>query len=454
MEWFLNRPPLSVQVEAQRRMRGRYGYCLFKEQGLGKTADAMNDFLVSEKRGAVDTLVVIAPNFLKNNWRNEAEEFGFPHKIDVYPNVSKNTKHVAIHIEAIIHSGGEWLEKFMKGKKVYLVIDESSTIKNPQSSRTKMCLRLARMAKFVRCLSGTYAPEGPHEVWPQLIAAKATIQDKKNFIHRFCEKGGFRGKQIIGLREGAEKEYYGLLDQYCFIAKKVDWLDLPEKLHEQMKYELSEEQFKAYVEMSTQMLTKIDLDTVRASQLVTMMLRLQTIGSGFAKSEDGKIIDFANNPKLESIIEHLSTHRRKVVVMYVYNHSGVLLRTAADRAGLRCGSLHGGMKHEAMEVVNRFNGDDFDVLFCQIQVAQYGWTLLGNDQDRCREMVFYENSYSNQTRMQAEDRIHRMGQDKGCSYIDMIGTEQDKKILEALQGKKEMFDSIRQCVLDYSKLNN
>ena len=51
-------------------------------------------------------------------------------------------------------------------------------------------------------------------------------------------------------------------------------------------------------------------------------------------------------------------------------------------------------------------------------------------------MVFYNNLYDLEIRLQAEDRAHRIGQKKNVTYIDLV-TENtvEEKILKALRDK-------------------
>jgi hypothetical protein len=58
-------------------------------------------------------------------------------------------------------------------------------------------------------------------------------------------------------------------------------------------------------------------------------------------------------------------------------------------------------------------------------------------------MIFFENSYSLDTRTQVEDRIHRRGQrGENVLYIDLAGTELDRRVVRALQKKEDLYDAV------------
>jgi SNF2 family DNA or RNA helicase len=58
-------------------------------------------------------------------------------------------------------------------------------------------------------------------------------------------------------------------------------------------------------------------------------------------------------------------------------------------------------------------------------------------------MIFYSNSYDLELRVQAEDRIHRIGQECSCTYIDLVakGTV-DEQILKNLLNKIKISNEI------------
>jgi SNF2 family DNA or RNA helicase len=67
-----------------------------------------------------------------------------------------------------------------------------------------------------------------------------------------------------------------------------------------------------------------------------------------------------------------------------------------------------------------------------------GLTLTAAD-----TMIFYSNSYDLELRLQAEDRIHRIGQTNHCTYVDLVapGTV-DEKILDSLRKKVKISNEV------------
>ncbi len=55
-------------------------------------------------------------------------------------------------------------------------------------------------------------------------------------------------------------------------------------------------------------------------------------------------------------------------------------------------------------------------------------------------IVFYSNDFNAESRIQAEDRIHRPGMDKtrGATIIDLIHLPSDEYVLDNLKKKKDL----------------
>jgi SNF2 family DNA or RNA helicase len=102
--------------------------------------------------------------------------------------------------------------------------------------------------------------------------------------------------------------------------------------------------------------------------------------------------------------------------------------------------------NEIEEHKHRFNNDpDCRLILLQATAGKYGHTLIGGEpvNDRCSTTIFFENSYSLDTRSQIEDRNHRWGQlNDSVLYIDLCGTSMDRNVIQALQRKESIFQTV------------
>jgi hypothetical protein len=151
------------------------------------------------------------------------------------------------------------------------------------------------------------------------------------------------------------------------------------------------------------------------------------------------------NPRLLALLEALDTIEGKCII--IYRHRAVF-----DLLYLHAGFndpayIKGGMKPEEIsKQKDRFNNDpDCRVLLGQVEATKYGHTLLGGDElgNAASTMLFFENSYSLDSRTQVEDRIHRRGQKaENCLYIDFCGSELDRRVVRALQQKLNLYEAV------------
>jgi SNF2 family DNA or RNA helicase len=441
--WLLSTTPYSVQVEAIRRAAGRVGFYWHMDMGLGKTQVAFNEYLIARRRGAVDSLLVICPNYLKHNWVREAETCGFPFPLTAWP---KTSDHVVLNYESTLHSGGDYIYGHLARHRTYLVLDESSAVANYQAKRTKRITAFGRRAVVRRCLSGTGATEGPDRIWTQLNFLGASLFPYSRFRVTFCNMGGYLGRKAVGIREGLEEAYGEQVGRYMFIAKKEDWLDLPEKTYNIRRGEMTPGQVRVYEDLRRTLVAEID-DGVRVTTpyAVTALLRLQQIASGFTKSDDGDVRSLVareDNPKINLLLGTLGEVRDKVVVFCHFIVSINMIEEALRDAGIPHRVVYGATDQASRETFKAaFNeDDDVKVIVYMDSVGARGHTLLGTLDRPCHDVIFYESSYSLETRLQCEDRVHRIGQRWPVTYTSLTLSGIEEKIARVLDGKKNLFE--------------
>ena len=103
-------------------------------------------------------------------------------------------------------------------------------------------------------------------------------------------------------------------------------------------------------------------------------------------------------------------------------------------------AYHGDVTNDLREVaVQRFQNDPKIKYFIgQPQSGGIGLTLTA-----AHYAIYYSNSFDLETRLQSEDRCHRIGTTKNVTYIDLESPKTiDTKIIRALRDKKNLADYI------------
>jgi SNF2 family DNA or RNA helicase len=448
MKWYLKGNPYRVQQKALDAANGRRGFGYFMEMGLGKTATAYNEFIHLLEMDMVDCMVIICPQSLKAVWAEEAGKWDVQFPVHIWPKVGPICAIMAMNYEAIIGKGGYYLENYiLDNMRVYLVLDESIHVKNPQAKRTRRMIGLAAQAKFVRILSGAPITKSALDIWGQFrCIGELEGRNQYAFRNRFCVMGGYMGKQIVGVKN--KEELHNLIDSNAFRARKKDWTDLPETLNTTRNYELSKTQKIQYNTMLEDLVLHVKEETITAPMVITQMMKLQQISGGFIIDEQGdtnELVGIEKNEKIKLIKEIVDELDSKVIIFAFYKKS--ISNLAKAFIGTKCALLTGGQKEDTQAAEKLFfNEGEAKVLIAQLTAGKYGHTLLGTEEMPCHTSIFYENNYDLDARVQAEARNHRHGQHYPVTYVDMVGTNLDRKVIDALQRKQNLATSIIDAV--------
>jgi SNF2 family DNA or RNA helicase len=447
MSWPFNMPPLPVQAEALKRADESVGFAFFMDPGMGKTGTVMAEFTNMEKKGTVDLLFVICPNNLRANWKTEAEKMGFEYDVSIYPEPPPKVGMWVVNYEKIISTAFDTIYGVLKKRKFYGVCDESHRIKNFKAKTSKAIIFLFDLATVKRVMTGTPLANNVVDLWSQLRAINkhGAHRSPYTFRNRYGLMGGWMGKQVVGTQR--EEELRDIMSLCTFRAKKKEWMaSLPPKVYSTLGYELNAKQKQAYNQIyRDRFLAVDDGQEVTAQMVITALMKMQQVTSGFMIDDKGEIIDFCSNknPKIDAVVDAMEDIVGKAIVFAHYQQTVNLLEKGLkDYKPL---VIRGGMKaDDVRELVKAFNGeDDRRVLIAQTATAKEGLTLLGTENQPCFTTIFVENTYSLIDRTQAEDRNHRHGQtaEQVC-YFDMVGSPLESKIIKALQSKNDLVKTV------------
>jgi len=430
-------------------------YAYFMEMGTGKTKVAIDNVAYLWQTHEIKECVVIAPNSVYLNWVDEIKlhspitPYIWCWKIDKDKELDRNSRsnkliYILMNVEALSHkSGQKWLQERinLNGNQMMLVIDESTTIKNPTALRTKAICKLGTAVKYRRILTGSPITKSPLDLYTQCAFLSKALLGFESF-YTFRARYAVMHQIQLGGNQILVPKYYTNLDElegklkgFSYRVKKEDCLDLPPKVYQQRKVHLTLEQQKIYQRLKRKARAMIEDETVSFNNKLTEILRLHQICQGFLKTDEGTIHEFKNNPKLKELMAILEETDGKCIIWanYVYNIKQIK-QALEDRYGKdSVVSIYGEVDVEGRKnAVNNFQRSDR----CQFLVGNpatggYGLTLTA-----ARYVVYFSNSYNLEVRWQSEDRAHRIGQKDKVTYIDLMVPESlDVMIMSALDRK-------------------
>jgi len=457
--------PFDHQLQAYDWAQGREYGALFCEMGTGKTKIVLDIIQNSQTNGAL----IAAPNGLHLNW----DKIEIPRHVDVGVNVycwrgrpttqkakkeierfferaqSANELHFfLINIEAIRTTAGmEWCKKFQEAiGHHHLVIDESTCIKTPRAQVTKAAMELAKNADYRWILNGTPITQGPLDLFSQ---CKFLSKDSIPYSSFTAFKNTFAEEQVITMQNRSFRKIVGYknlprltleVDPFSLRLQKEDCLDLPEKTFVTQHVEMSTQQVKAYAEMKNLCMAQLESGEIASVTVaLTKLLRLHQITTGFFKDDEGNITPLPNN-RITALLG-IAESCPKLVIFCAYRENvSQVTKALADMFGDKSIVTYYGdtTSDQRTSAVEGFQNDEEVRFFVGTSAAAKGLTLTA-----ASTMVYFSCNYSLETRLQSQDRIHRIGQTNKCTYIDLVteGTV-DTAILQALHDKKDLAGSV------------
>jgi SNF2 family DNA or RNA helicase len=246
--------------------------------------------------------------------------------------------------------------------------------------------------------------------------------------------GSHSFNQVVGYQN--LDELSSKLDGFSYRILKKDCLDLPEKVYVKRSVEMNEWQARAYKQMKDNAVTFLEQgEMVTAQNVLTQILRLQQICSGFVKTDDGSVEKFPTN-KLDELMALLEETSGKVIIwaVFVQDLNNIQAALAKEYGPGSVAVYAGGTGAEdRQKIVTDFQEPKSPLRFFvgQSRTGGYGLTLT-----EASTVVYYTNSFDLEVRIQSEDRAHRIGQKNNVTYIDLVtdGTVEEK-ILKALRNK-------------------
>ena len=452
MKYIYKTKPFEHQREALKRGAESNNFAYFMEMGTGKTKVSIDNASYLFTQNKIKTVIVIAPNSVYLNWKKEIETHCsvdykiMAHKVDTMISPQFNDPlqltWYLFNVEAMSHKSGlkKVKEVLTSADQTMMIIDEATTIKNRTAKRTKNIIELGKGVAYKRLLTGSPVTKSPLDLYSQVAFLDKSLLGHSSF-YTFRARYAVMHEIDMGGRSVLLPKYYTNLEEleqnikkFSYRCRKVECLDLPEKLYTQHYINLKEEHQRAYDQLRKNAWAVIQNEEVSYSNKLTEILKLHQCVNGHVKTDDGKIIEF-DDPKLDQLMEVIEENEGKFIIWanYIYNIEKII-KILQDRYGRdSVVSVYGAVDAEQrIRNVKRFENDDAVRFFVgNPSTGGYGLNLVS-----ASYVVYYSNSYNLEVREQSEDRAHRIGQDKNVLVIDLIirGTV-DEMIISALKGK-------------------
>ncbi len=455
--------PYEHQRVALERSYDKINYGYFMEMGCGKSKVLIDNMAWLYENKKIDTAIVVAPKGVYRNWQvSEIPAHlrdDIKHEVYVWnPNPNKSQKeHLLSGIEErsklrilLVNVEGfatpkvrAFVEKFVRGSTFLLAVDESTTIKNPKAKRTKALVALGKAASFRRILTGSPVTKSPMDLYAQcgfmdkvLLGFESYYSFQGRYaITRTQRMGGHSFQQVVGYRN--LDELSDKLEGFSYRVTKEDALDLPDKVYTVRHVSLTDEQIKHYMTLKNAAIALLDDGgLVSAPAAMTQLLRLQQVLCGHTMTDDKELVEFKSR-RIDAVLETIEEMSGKVIIWSRFRYDIKNIEAALKKAygSDSTVSYFGDTSDEdRQKAIQSFQFGDARFFVANPQTAGYGLTLTA-----ATNVIYYANDFNLETRVQSEDRCHRIGQKNTVTYVDLVskGTV-DEHIVQSLRAKIDL----------------
>lgn len=417
-----------------------FGGCLADDMGLGKTVTTLAFLQKIKEEGETFPSLLVLPTSLIYNWVNEINRFTPQMKIHIHygPQRTQNMSDFEA-ADLVITSYGVLridIDFIKKLRFNYAILDESQSIKNPQSANFKAAMDLNTKNRLI--LTGTPLENSTMDLWSQMTFINPGLLENVTTFRKTYSSTGPENEALLTRLSSKIKPF--ILRR----TKKQVAKDLPDKIETVVYSQMTDEQEELYEETKS-------------------VVRNQILGVGDAKKAPksnimilqglSKLRQIANHPSmvkedytgdsgkaqdiLSKIIEVVEEGSKTLVFSQFVKHLA-FVSSELDRLKIPYLYLDGSTKNR-MALVERFQQEDTEKIFLiSLKAGGVGLNLTA------AENVFILDPWWNPAiEAQAIDRAHRIGQTKTVFIYKFISQNTiEEKIVELQNSKRKLYEDL------------
>ena len=423
---------------------------LADDMGLGKTVQALSAVYehclrVGDQDFAERPRLIVAPNSVKGSWAREVEQWTNLPAFVIDGKTAERRRHqltkysqepgasIIVNWEKLrakrVAGKVEMAEPLLKSIPwVAVIADEAHRAKNRKSQQTLGLWQLKDIPVKL-ALTGTPILNSPDELWAILAWLRPEQYGRGGgrlpywtFYDQYVDyyEGPF-GRVITGARNPDALKFE--LAQTLVRRTKGSVLDLPPKTRRYIDIDLLPKQRKLYAEAEKQMWIEIAKEQ-GPEALETSIIDLP---NGAARCT--RLRQIASSPallggddtsaKLDVAVELIEDAGRPVVVFSEFKGTCRLLTERLTKRKLKTAMITGDVKPDDRTIaVEQFQEGELDAIICTLDAGGVGITLTAAD-----TVIFLERDWTPAINEQAEDRLHRIGQDNNVTVVILQGVD-------------------------------
>lgn len=412
-------------------IKDRKKCALLLDMGLGKTVSSLtaaSDFLDDL---FVTKVLIIAPLRVANTvWAQEATKWEHLSHLKMAICTGTQTERLtALSSDADIfiinRENVQWLIENVKWQFDMVIVDESSSFKNPASKRFKYLKKVLKHIKSIVLLTGTPSPQGYIDLWSQIFLIDSGERLGRNitaYRHRFFSQDlyGFAWE----LNAGSDKVIQSLISDVCMTMFAADHLQMPGKLNLTEYIEFDAKSKKQYKELEKEFLLTLsqgtDIEAPSAGVLANKLLQICN-GAIYDADKNYHIVHDLKIKALKEIIEDNPNEN----MLIAYNFKSDLER-------LQKAFPYAKVLSKSGDELKAWNEGKVKMLLAHPASAGHGL----NAQFGGSMLVWFGLNWSLELYEQFNARLYRQGQVNTVRVIHIVAKGGiDEKVMLALTSK-------------------
>ena len=440
---------------------------VFLEMGLGKTVSTLTaiNYLLYDYLEIASVLIIAPKRVVESVWKEEAEKWEHLQHLTFSKIIGTQSQRIeALKRKADIHiisrDNIAWLCAFCGGSRLpfdMIVVDELSSFKSYKSQRFKS-LRAAQpyFKRFVG-LTGTPAPNGLIDLWPQIYLmdrGKRLGKTITAYRTKYFKPDKLNGNVVYSyalLPESKELIHESISD-ICISMKADDYLQMPFRTDNFIELRMPEDLRKAYHQFEQEKVLEIidgiddttEISVVNAAALSNKLLQF----ANGAIYDENRCVHEVHQLKLEALKEIIDDACGKsILVAWTYQHD-------RDRI-MEYLKAYKPRELKTQADIDAWNRGEVQVMLAHPASAGHGLNL----QFGGSIIVWFGQTWSLELYQQFNARLYRQGQQEHVIINHLvIKNTHDIDVIYALKQKNSMqsqlMDSIKAKIDNYKKLWN
>ena len=431
---------------------------VFLEMGLGKTVStltAINALMFDYCE--INSVLIIAPKRVAESvWQEEAEKWDHLKHLTFSKIIGDQQQRLkAIKTKADIYiisrDNIAWLCALYGGAKLpfeMIVVDELSSFKSYKSLRFKSLKTAQPYFKRFVGLTGTPAPNGLIDLWPQIYLMDRGQRLEKTitaYRNKYFRPGKTNGNVVYSynLLTDSEKIIHKRIEDICISMKASDYLKMPVRTDNFIKLNMPAELKSKYdnfekekvielIEKSYDSVEGVEINVVNAAALSNKLLQF----ANGALYDENRSVHEVHQIKLEALKEIIEDANGKpILVAWTYQHD-------RDRIMEYLKAYKPRELKKPNDILD-WNAGKVQVMLAHPASAGHGLNLQAGGSI----IVWYGQTWSLELYQQFNARLYRQGQQQHViiNHLIMKGTH-DEDVISALKSKDVKQNSLMESI--------